>query len=110
GGDEEGEHGGRLMIDGEDADRMRGAAGVVLQDPDSQLIMARLGDDVAFGCEDLGVPREEIWRRVGAALEAVGLELPLDHSTSALSGGQKQRLALAGVVAMRPRLLLLDEP
>ena len=56
------------------------------------------GDEVAFGCENLGVPCDEIWPRVRAALEAVGLELPLDHPTSALSGGQKQRLAIAAVL------------
>lgn len=83
---------------------------MVLQDPDSQVILERVGDDVAFGCENLGVPRDEIWARVGAALEDVGLDLPLNHPTSALSGGQKQRLALAGVIAMRPGVLLLDEP
>jgi energy-coupling factor transporter ATP-binding protein EcfA2 len=69
-----------------------------------------VGDDVAFGCENLGVPREEIWPRVREALDDVGLDVPLDRPTKALSGGQKQRLALAGALAMRPGLLLLDEP
>ncbi|GAA1754003.1 ABC transporter ATP-binding protein [Agromyces humatus] len=110
GGDDEGESLGELTVDGRPASAARGRSGLVLQDPDSQIVMARLGDDVAFGLENLGVPTDEIWGRVGAALEAVGLRLPLDHSTSALSGGQRQRLALAGVLAMRPGLILLDEP
>ncbi|MBC7441280.1 MAG: ABC transporter ATP-binding protein [Ramlibacter sp.] len=110
GGDEEGEHSGRLLVNGHEPTAARGQSGLLLQDPDSQVILARVGDDVAFGCENLGVPRDEIWRRVHDALEMVGLDLPLSHPTSALSGGQKQRLALAGVLAMRPGLLLLDEP
>ena len=110
GGDEEGESTGSLLIDGVPAAGARGRAGLVLQDPDSQVILARVGDDVAFGCENLGVPREQIWPRVHEALDAVGLNVPLDRPTKALSGGQKQRLALAGAVAMRPGLLLLDEP
>lgn len=110
GGDEEGEQTGELLLDGRLPVESRGRIGLVLQDPDSQVVLARVGDDVAFGCENLGVPRDETWRRVGSALAAVGLDLPLDHPSSALSGGQKQRLALAGALAMRPGLLLLDEP
>jgi energy-coupling factor transport system ATP-binding protein len=110
GGADEGEQEGALLVDGAPASAVRGRAGLVLQDPDAQGILARVGDDVAFGCENLGVPRAEIWERVRDALEAVALDAPLDRSTSALSGGQKQRLALAGLLAMRPGALLLDEP
>ncbi|AXL13930.1 ATP-binding cassette domain-containing protein [Microbacterium foliorum] len=110
GGSDEGETHGALLVDGHPAAAERGRVGMVLQDPDTQTILARVGDDVAFGCENLGVPRHEIWTRVRAALDAVRLDVPMDRSTSALSGGQKQRLALAGVLAMRPGAILLDEP
>ncbi|MBT2516080.1 ATP-binding cassette domain-containing protein [Streptomyces sp. ISL-90] len=110
GGDEDGESRGELLIDGRPPEASRGRSGLVLQDPDSQLVMARLGDDVAFGLENLGVPADAIWPRVADALDAVGLRLPHPHSTANLSGGQRQRLALAGVLAMRPGLILLDEP
>jgi energy-coupling factor transport system ATP-binding protein len=102
---------GSLLIDGAPPRAQRGRAGLVQQDPETQVVLSRLGDDVAFGAENLSVPPAEIWRRVGEALDDVGLaRLPLDHPTAALSGGQKQRLALAGILAMRPGLLLLDEP
>ncbi|WP_199241088.1 ABC transporter ATP-binding protein [Naasia lichenicola] len=110
GGSDEGDQRGELTLDGVSAAGLRGRAGLLLQDPDAQIVLARVGDDVAFGPENLGVAREEIWPLVVEALDAVGLDLPLDHSTSALSGGQKQRLALAGIIAMRPGLVLLDEP
>src|SRR5207342_705478 len=84
--------------------------GLLLQDPQAQTVLARCGDDVAFGLENHAVPPEEIWPRVAEALRGVGLTFPLDHPTSRLSGGERQRLALAGVLALRPGLLLLDEP
>lgn len=110
GGADEGETHGALLVDGVPATESRGRVGMVLQDPDTQTMLARVGDDIAFGCENLGVPREEIWPRVREAMDAVELDVPLDRSTAALSGGQKQRLALAGVIAMRPGAILLDEP
>ena len=110
GGAEEGEATGTLTVDGVAPAEARGRVGLLMQDPEAQVVLARVGDDVAFGMENLGIPREEIWPRVEESLAAVGLSVPLDHSTTELSGGQKQRLALASILAMGPGLLLLDEP
>lgn len=102
---------GCVLVDGVPVRRARGRVGLVLQDPDAQAIFQRLGDNVAFGPENMNVPRNEIWDRVRKSLKEVGLDgLQLHRSTSHLSGGQMQRLALAGALAMQPSVLLLDEP
>ncbi len=101
---------GTLLVDEAEPRAVRGRVGLVMQDPEAHTVMSRVGDDVAFGCENAGVPRDETWDRVRTALDVVGLDLPLDRSTAQLSGGQRQRLALAGVLAMRPGALVLDEP
>ncbi|AOZ73020.1 hypothetical protein BK816_06725 [Boudabousia tangfeifanii] len=107
---DQGESHGELLLDGQPAQLGQTQVGLVLQDPASQVIVGKVGDDVAFGPESQCVPRPEIWQRVQASLAAVGLEVGFNRPTNALSGGQKQRMALAGSLAMGPQLLLLDEP
>ncbi|MET0449472.1 MAG: ABC transporter ATP-binding protein, partial [Aeromicrobium sp.] len=87
-----------------------GRLGLLLQNPSDAIVAERMGRDVAFGPENAALPPDEIWSRVDEALDAVGLTYGRDHFTAALSGGEQQRLALAGVLAMRPDVLLLDEP
>ncbi|WP_040156242.1 ATP-binding cassette domain-containing protein [Mobilicoccus massiliensis] len=101
---------GEVHVDGEPLRPGDGRVGLLLQDPQSSLVAGRVGRDVAFGPENLGVPRGRIHERVADALAAVGFPYDTEHRTSALSGGETQRLALAGVLAMHPRVLLLDEP
>ena len=88
---------------------IRRRAGMVFQNPDNQLVATVVEDDVAFGPENLGLPREEIRRRVDESLKAVGMYEHRDHTPANLSGGQKQRVAIAGVLAMEPECLIMDE-
>ncbi len=89
---------------------IRQSAGMVFQNPDNQIIGTIVEEDVAFGPENLGVPTEEIWERVDKALKAVRMEAFREKSPNRLSGGQKQRVAIAGVLAMEPDCIILDEP
>ena len=108
--------GGTMWVDGKDTSNeeniwdVRQSAGMVFQNPDNQIIGTVVEEDVGFGPENLGVPTEEIWKRVEESLSAVGMIEYRHHSPNKLSGGQKQRVAIAGVVAMRPKCIVLDEP
>jgi energy-coupling factor transporter ATP-binding protein EcfA2 len=101
---------GSLLVDGIDPRLARDRSGLLFQDPESQIVMGRAGDDVAFGLENRCVPTDGIGSRVDAALAAVDFPYGVERSTLALSGGELQRLALAGTLALRPGLLMLDEP
>ncbi len=107
---------GTLWVDGADTSaeeelwKIRQKAGMVFQNPDNQIIGTVVEEDVGFGPENMGVPTEDIWKRVEDSLQAVGMTAYRNHSPNKLSGGQKQRVAIAGVMAMRPRCIVLDEP
>ncbi len=107
---------GFLWVDGKDATDMdqlwevRQSAGMVFQNPDNQMVASVVEEDVGFGPENIGIPTEEIWNRVRKSLQAVGMLKFQKHSPNKLSGGQKQRVAIAGVVAMQPKCIILDEP
>ena len=109
-------YGGTMWVDGKDTKQeenlwdVRQSAGMVFQNPDNQIIGTVVEEDVGFGPENLGVPTDDIWKRVEESLSAVGMIEYRHHSPNKLSGGQKQRVAIAGVVAMRPKCIVLDEP
>lgn len=107
---------GTMWVDGKDTKDMeklweiRQSAGMVFQNPDNQIIGTVVEEDVGFGPENLGVPTKEIWKRVEDSLRAVGMLDRRKDSPNKLSGGQKQRVAIAGVIAMEPKCIVLDEP
>ena len=107
---------GTLWVDSMDTSseenlwKIRQRAGMVFQNPDNQIIGSVVEEDVGFGPENIGVPTDEIWKRVDRSLEAVGMVAYRHHSPNKLSGGQKQRVAIAGVMAMRTKCIVLDEP
>ena len=108
--------GGTMWVDGKDTREeehlweIRQRAGMVFQNPDNQIIGTIVEEDVGFGPENMGVPTREIWERVEESLKAVNMLKYRHHSPNKLSGGQKQRVAIAGVVAMHPQCIVLDEP
>lgn len=107
---------GSMWVDGKDTKdedelwNIRQTAGMVFQNPDNQIIGQVVEEDVGFGPENMGVPTEEIWERVKESLKAVGMYEFRKHSPNKLSGGQKQRVSIAGVLAMHPKCIVLDEP
>ena len=107
---------GTLLVDGKDVSdpenelAIRQSAGMVFQNPDNQIIATVVEEDVGFGPENIGIPTDEIWQRVESALKGVGMWKYRTHSPNRLSGGQKQRVAIAGVMAMEPKCIILDEP
>ncbi|MCI8282166.1 MAG: energy-coupling factor transporter ATPase [Lachnospiraceae bacterium] len=107
---------GTLWVDGKDVTEeenlwdIRKNAGMVFQNPDNQIIASVVEEDVGFGPENIGIPTEEILRRVDKSLKSVGMLEYREHSPNKLSGGQKQRVAIAGVMAMEPKCIVLDEP
>ncbi len=107
---------GTVWVDGKDTAkepelwRIRQKAGMVFQNPDNQIIASVVEEDVGFGPENMGVPTDEIWTRVAESLAATGMTAYRTHSPNRLSGGQKQRVAIAGVMAMRSKCIILDEP
>ena len=101
---------GRNTKEPEELWNVRQSAGMVFQNPDNQIIGTVVEEDVGFGPENLGVPTDEIWQRVEESLKAVGMLSYRHHSPNTLPGGQKQRVAIAGVVAMEPKCIVLDEP
>lgn len=107
---------GTVLVDGKDTSEnkniweIRQKAGMVFQNPDNQIIGQVVEEDVGFGPENMGVPTKEIWERVEESLKAVGMYEFRKHSPNKLSGGQKQRVSIAGVIAMHPKCIILDEP
>ena len=107
---ESGELSGSIQLDGTDPREGGSSIGLLVQDPADAMVAGTVGREVAFGPENLGIPRDALWQRVHTSLESVRFPYGTDHAVSAVSGGEGQRLALAGVLALGPRLIVLDEP